>query len=84
MLIYLISIQFQLLLSDNQLAYIPYEELSPLRQLRVLDLANNIIKQVLPAHELPNGIRLSLDSLKWVLVPIENVQSIYNMQALDS
>ncbi|KAJ2947575.1 hypothetical protein O0L34_g17368 [Tuta absoluta] len=53
----------KLLLGDNQLAYIPYEELSPLRQLRVLDLSNNIIKQVLPAHEL-NGIRLSLDSLK--------------------
>ncbi|XP_026333455.1 chaoptin isoform X2 [Hyposmocoma kahamanoa] len=54
----------KLLLSDNQLAYIPYEELSPLRQLRVLDLANNIIKQVPPVHELPNGIKLSLDSLK--------------------
>lgn len=56
-------LQFQLLLGDNQLAYIPYEELSPLRQLRFLDLSNNLIKQVPPAHDL-NGIKLSLDSLK--------------------
>ncbi|KAL4716304.1 hypothetical protein ACJJTC_014784 [Scirpophaga incertulas] len=53
----------KLLLGDNQLTFIPYEEISPLRQLRVLDLSNNVIKQVPPAHEL-NGVRLSLDVLK--------------------
>ncbi|GBO99132.1 Chaoptin, partial [Eumeta japonica] len=52
-----------LLLKDNQLTYIPYEEIAPLRQLRVLDLSYNVIKQVPPAHEL-NGIKLSLDTLK--------------------
>lgn len=56
-----------LILADNQLGYVPYQALSPLKALRNLDLSYNIIKNVLPsefiATELLN-VKMDLDVLR--------------------
>lgn len=57
---------FQLILSDNLLVTIPYQQMAPLKALRILDLSHNEISEIL--HELtvegPNmEVQLNLDTL---------------------
>lgn len=51
-----------LILADNQLRFIPYQAVSPLKALRMLDLSYNLIKQVQPSSEIA-GMELLSDKM---------------------
>lgn len=57
---------FQLILSDNLLVTIPYQQMAPLKALRILDLSHNEISDILheSSVEGPNmEVQLNLDTL---------------------
>lgn len=72
-----ISKILQLLLSNNVLSDIPYNAITTLRNLRVLDLANNLIKTILVESSLfyePNTLpKLTLDTLHLEFNLIEEI-----------
>lgn len=54
---------FQLILSDNLLLAIPYQQMAPLRMLRTLDLSHNEIQEILPQTGPTIEVQLNLDTL---------------------
>lgn len=66
-----------LYLNDNQLAYVPYAQLSLLKRMKVLDLSYNRISKMLQAQQESEirGIQMSLDVLQLDYNQIETLAS---------
>lgn len=52
-----------MILSDNLLTAIPYQQMAPLKALRILDLSHNEINEMLPETGPSLEVQLNLDTL---------------------
>lgn len=64
-----------MILSDNLLTAIPYEQISPLRALRILDISHNEINEIVPQTGPTIEVQLNLDTLHLDFNKIETIPS---------